>query len=52
MTPGRPTARTPAAVPAQVVMPREVAAGIRRARANGWTPRTAGPPFRLRLSVL
>ncbi|MFJ7912914.1 hypothetical protein [Kitasatospora sp. NPDC096204] len=49
---GRPTARTPAAVPAQVVMPREVAAGIRHARANGWTPRTAGPPFRLRPSAL
>ncbi|MBD0676208.1 hypothetical protein [Streptomyces sp. CBMA156] len=49
---GRPTLRDPAAVPAQVVMPREVAAGIRAARAQGWTSRSDGSPLTLRLSAL
>ncbi|MGW7446007.1 hypothetical protein [Kitasatospora sp. NPDC054795] len=48
---GRPTARTPQAVPRQVVMPREVAAGIRCARSKGWTPTAHGSPFTLRLSA-
>ncbi|MFE7531214.1 hypothetical protein ACFU7Y_36715 [Kitasatospora sp. NPDC057542] len=48
---GRPTLRTPDAVPAHVVMPREVAAGIRCARSKGWTPGAGGSPFKLHLSA-
>ncbi|MFD5434929.1 hypothetical protein ACFWJ4_22600 [Kitasatospora sp. NPDC127067] len=48
---GRPTRHTPDAVPAHVVMPGEVAAGIRSARTEGWTPTANGSPFRLRLSA-
>jgi hypothetical protein len=48
---GRPTVRNPDAVPAHVVMPREVAAGIRSARSKGWTPGINGSPFKLHLSA-
>lgn len=48
---GRPTVPEPNAVPAEVVLPREVAAGIRTARSNGWTPSSHGPPFKLHLSA-
>ncbi|MGW2872099.1 hypothetical protein [Kitasatospora sp. NPDC001225] len=48
---GRPTLRTPGAVATDLVLPREVAAGIRTARANGWTPATPGPPLTLHLSA-
>ncbi|MFD4657748.1 hypothetical protein ACFWP2_19205 [Kitasatospora sp. NPDC058444] len=48
---GRPTRHTPHPVPAHVIMPREVAEGIRRARAGGWTPTADGSPFTLRLSA-
>jgi hypothetical protein len=49
---GRPTVPEPQAVPAEVVLPREVAAGIRAAWSSGWTPGAGGSPFRLRLSAV
>jgi hypothetical protein len=41
----------PDPVPAGLVLPREVAAGIRAARSSGWTPCSDGSPFRIRLCV-
>ncbi|MCA6091003.1 hypothetical protein LE181_02290 [Streptomyces sp. SCA3-4] len=41
----------PDPVPAELVLPREVAAGIRAARSSGWTPRSDGSPFEPRLST-
>ncbi|MFJ8085297.1 hypothetical protein ACIQ6Y_32395 [Streptomyces sp. NPDC096205] len=38
-------------MPAELVLPRKVAAGIRAARSSGWTPRSDGSPFDLRLSA-
>jgi hypothetical protein len=49
---GRPVVRDPAVGPAEVVVPREVAAGIRVARSEGWTPSAGGSPFKLRLSAV
>ncbi|MEV7186669.1 hypothetical protein [Kitasatospora sp. NPDC093102] len=48
---GRPALRNPDAVPAHLVLPREVAAGIRFARSKGWTPGAGGSPFKLHLSA-
>ncbi len=48
---GRPAVMEPDPVPAELVLPREVAAGIRAARSSGWTPRSDGLPFELRLSA-
>ncbi|WP_406097413.1 hypothetical protein [Kitasatospora purpeofusca] len=48
---GRPVVLEPGPVPAEVVLPREVAAGIRAARLNGWTPGCDGSPFKLYLSA-
>ncbi|MFB7668579.1 hypothetical protein ACFC1R_32445 [Kitasatospora sp. NPDC056138] len=49
---GRPAVLEPNTVPAEVVLPREVAAGIRAARSNGWTPGSNGSPFKLHLSAV
>ncbi|MFD8749432.1 hypothetical protein ACFV0O_00375 [Kitasatospora sp. NPDC059577] len=49
---GRPAVAEPNPVPAELVLPREVAAGIRAARSNGWTPDADGAPFKLRLSAV
>ncbi|MFJ9695666.1 hypothetical protein [Kitasatospora sp. NPDC101183] len=49
---GRPAVYPPSLVPAEVILPREVAAGIRAARSNGWTPSAHGSPFKLRLSAV
>lgn len=51
METGRPAVMEPDLVPAEFVLPREVAAGIRAARSSGWTPRSDGSPFELRLSA-
>lgn len=48
---GRPTLRSPRAVATEVVMPWEVAEGIRCARTAGWTPAADGSPFVMRLSA-
>ncbi|MFE6745391.1 hypothetical protein ACFVGM_06010 [Kitasatospora purpeofusca] len=48
---GRPAVMAPGAVRAELVLPREVAAGVRAALSNGWTPDSAGSPFKLRLSA-
>ncbi|WP_328940997.1 hypothetical protein OG259_04570 [Streptomyces sp. NBC_00250] len=37
--------------PAELVLPREVAVGIRAARSSDWMSRSDGPPFELRLSA-
>ncbi|MEV4504193.1 hypothetical protein [Streptomyces klenkii] len=50
METGRPAVMEPAPVPAELVLPREVAAGIRAAPSSGRTPRSDGSPFELRLS--
>ncbi|MER5640509.1 hypothetical protein ABT095_26615 [Kitasatospora sp. NPDC002227] len=42
---GRPVVARPTETPAEVVLPREVAAGIRAALADGWTPRANGSPL-------
>ncbi|MFF2658472.1 hypothetical protein ACFVUH_14010 [Kitasatospora sp. NPDC058032] len=47
---GRPALVGPRPLPEEVVLPREVAAGIRAARARGWTPGADGSPFRLSFS--
>ncbi|MEV4560478.1 hypothetical protein AB0K51_26265 [Kitasatospora sp. NPDC049285] len=49
---GRPIVFDPDAVPTDLVLPAEVAAGIRAARSNGWTPSTNGAPFVLRFSAV
>ncbi|MFF3070464.1 hypothetical protein [Kitasatospora sp. NPDC057936] len=49
---GRPSVLAPSLVPAEVVLPREVTAGIRAARSNGWTPTSNGSPFKLHLSAV
>ncbi|WP_263981919.1 hypothetical protein [Streptomyces naphthomycinicus] len=38
-------------MPAELILPRKVAAGIRVARSSSWTPRSDGSPFELRLSA-
>ncbi|MFB7470303.1 hypothetical protein [Kitasatospora sp. NPDC056184] len=48
---GRRVFLDPAPVPEQLVLPREVAAGIRAARSRGWTPGSGGSPFELDLSA-
>ncbi|WP_063759711.1 hypothetical protein [Kitasatospora sp. NRRL B-11411] len=48
---GRPAVFPPEMVPDQLVLPAEVAAGIRAALADGWTPDADGPPFALCLSA-
>lgn len=48
---GRPARLNPNLLPTEVVLPREVAAGIRAARSRGWTPSSNGSPFKLNLSV-
>ncbi|AZK97382.1 MULTISPECIES: hypothetical protein [Streptomyces] len=48
---GRPAVLNPDMVPTEVVLPREVAAGIRAARSKGWTPGSNGSPFKLHLSA-
>ncbi|MFI1521089.1 hypothetical protein [Kitasatospora cineracea] len=48
---GRPAVFPPEAVSDQLVLPAEVAAGIRAALADGWTPDADGPPFALCLSA-
>ncbi|MGX4735126.1 hypothetical protein [Kitasatospora griseola] len=47
---GRPARLYPDLAPADLVLPREVATGIRTARARGWTPTEPGSPFTMRLS--
>ncbi|MGW2543713.1 hypothetical protein ACWC5I_23260 [Kitasatospora sp. NPDC001574] len=49
---GRPAVLEPNMLPSEVVLPREVAAGIRAARSNGWTPGSNGSPFKLHLSAV
>ncbi|MEU4114891.1 hypothetical protein AB0F71_10400 [Kitasatospora sp. NPDC028055] len=49
---GRPEQPEPQLMPAEVVLPAEVAAGIRAARSQGWTPTAAGSPFQLRHSAV
>ncbi|MGW4685520.1 hypothetical protein ACWEPM_11500 [Streptomyces sp. NPDC004244] len=51
METGRPAVMGPDPVPAELVLPREVAAGIRAARSSDWTPRSDGSPVELRLSA-
>ncbi|WP_176986017.1 hypothetical protein [Streptomyces sp. 2231.1] len=48
---GRPAVKEPDPVPAELVLPRDVTAGIRAARSSGWTPRSGGSPFEPRLSA-
>ncbi|MFI5527663.1 hypothetical protein ACIA8O_03800 [Kitasatospora sp. NPDC051853] len=48
---GRPDGPAPVLDPAELVLPAEVAAGIRAALARGWTPRAAGVPFVLHFSA-
>ncbi|MEV7780077.1 hypothetical protein [Kitasatospora sp. NPDC088351] len=48
---GRRAFVAPDLVPDQVVLPGEVAAGIRAARSKGWTPSSSGSPFKLDLSA-
>ncbi|MEU7603488.1 hypothetical protein [Streptomyces sp. NPDC041003] len=48
---GRPAVMESDPVPAELVLAREVAAGIRAARSSGRTPRSGGSPFELRLSA-
>ncbi|MFE6871799.1 hypothetical protein ACFVFS_35310 [Kitasatospora sp. NPDC057692] len=48
---GRRVFLDPAPVPDQLVLPGEVAAGIRAARSRGWTPAAQGSPFELDLSA-
>ncbi|MFJ9646406.1 hypothetical protein [Streptomyces sp. NPDC101206] len=48
---GRPAVMGPDPVPAELVLPREVAAGIRAERSSDWTPRSDGSPVELRLSA-
>ncbi|MER7766866.1 hypothetical protein [Kitasatospora sp. NPDC096140] len=49
---GRRAVLEPSPVPAELVLPREVAAGIRAALSDGWTPRSDGSPFKLHLSAV
>ncbi|GAB7188692.1 hypothetical protein ATKI12_8523 [Kitasatospora sp. Ki12] len=49
---GRPSVAEPRAAAGELVLPREVAAGIRAARSAGWTPGRDGAPFKLRLSAV
>ncbi|MFF0412360.1 hypothetical protein ACFYUY_18240 [Kitasatospora sp. NPDC004745] len=49
---GRPSASVPDTARGEVVLPGEVAAGIRAARSNGWTPGSSGSPFKLHLSAV
>ncbi|MFE6056755.1 hypothetical protein ACFQ6N_38970 [Kitasatospora sp. NPDC056446] len=49
---GRPSVFEPGPTPAELVLPREVAAGIRAARSDGWTPRRDGSPFKLHFSAV
>lgn len=44
---GRPVVLEPSMVPTEVVLPREVASGIRAARTQGWSPSSDGSPFKL-----
>ncbi|MFF3552048.1 hypothetical protein ACFYXL_01375 [Streptomyces tsukubensis] len=48
---GRPAVLNSDLVPTGVILPREVAAGIRAARSKGWTPGSNGSPFKLHLSA-
>ncbi|RPE33813.1 hypothetical protein [Kitasatospora cineracea] len=48
---GRPAVFPPEEVPEQLVLPGEVAAGVRVALADGWTPDADGSPFVLCLSA-
>ncbi|SEB81431.1 hypothetical protein SAMN05428939_0788 [Streptomyces sp. TLI_105] len=48
---GRPVAMELDSVPAELVLPSEVAAGIRAARSSGWMSRSDGSSFELRLSA-
>lgn len=47
---GRPAVK-PDPMPAELVLPREVTAGIRAARSSGWTPRSGGSRFEPRISA-
>ncbi|MFJ1756415.1 hypothetical protein [Kitasatospora sp. NPDC088134] len=49
---GRPLVHEPSPEAAEPILPGEVAAGIRAARARGWTPTAQGPSFRLRLPAV
>ncbi|MER7582370.1 hypothetical protein [Kitasatospora sp. NPDC097691] len=49
---GRRAVLEPNLVPAEVVLPREVAAGIRAALSTGWTPGASGSPFKLHHSAV
>ncbi|MEV4740288.1 hypothetical protein [Streptomyces sp. NPDC049555] len=51
METGRPAVVEPAPAPAELVLPRKVTARVRAARSSGWTPRSDGSPFELRLSA-
>ncbi|MET8509249.1 hypothetical protein ABZV60_32170 [Streptomyces sp. NPDC004787] len=51
METSRPVVMEPDPAPAELVLPSEVAAGIRAARSSDWTPRSDGSPFKLRLSA-
>ncbi|KJS57014.1 hypothetical protein VM98_03725 [Streptomyces rubellomurinus subsp. indigoferus] len=48
---GRPFVQEPRLLPAELVLPGEVAAGIRAARSRGWRPDAPGSPFELCLSA-
>ncbi|MGW4898030.1 hypothetical protein ACWEQL_38140 [Kitasatospora sp. NPDC004240] len=48
---GRPAVMERDPVPAELVLPREVAVGVRAARSSGWTSRSGGSPFEPRLSA-
>ncbi|MFF7454596.1 hypothetical protein [Kitasatospora sp. NPDC008115] len=48
---GRRAVLDPERVPEEVILPGEVAAGIRAARSAGWTPGSDGSPFKLHLSA-
>ncbi|MFG2698907.1 hypothetical protein ACIHEI_26500 [Kitasatospora sp. NPDC051984] len=48
---GRRARLEPDLTPTDLVLPREVAHGIRTARAQGWNPTANGSPFMLSLSA-
>ncbi|MFG2266671.1 hypothetical protein [Streptomyces sp. NPDC048720] len=47
----RPAVMEPAPLPAEIVLPRDVAGRVRAARSSGCTPRPDGSPFELHLSA-